>query len=381
MARPGLHVRHRALVVSLLAAAITAAPAAGAGPTRVDARAWIVENGATGEVLASYKPRRRVPIASITKLMTALVTLERAKLDDVVSVDARAAAVGESSVNLRAGERVTVRDLLEAALIQSANDAAYALAVHVGRGSVTRFVALMNAEARRLGLTDTHFVRPDGLDAPGHVSSARDVTLLARTAMREPAVRAIVARRTAVAAGRTLYTWNDLLGRFPGVIGVKTGHTSSAGWNEVAAVRRGRLTIYAAILGSPDRAVRNAGLTRLLRFGLSRFRPVAAVAAGRTYGQVAAPFGRGSVRLVAARQLVHVVRVDRPLLERVVVPTGLHLPVRRGQRLGEVRVFSSGRLLGVRDLVADRAVDRPGAVGRVRWYAGRTLDKLWGFVS
>ena len=368
------------IVVSLLAAGALAAPAPGAGPA-VQARAWVVENGANGDVLLAHHARGRVPIASITKLMTVLVARERSRLDEVVTVDPRAAAIGESSVGLRGGERVTVRDLIEAALIQSANDAAYALAAHVGRSDVARFVALMNAEAKRLGLSDTHFVRPDGLDAPGHVSSARDVTELARRAMRDPFVRSVVRRRTAVAAGRTLYTWNDLLGRFPGLVGVKTGHTGAAGWNEVAAVRRGPLTLYAAILGSPSRETRNADLTELLRYGLSRYRVVEAVTAGRVYARASAPYGRDPVPLVVRRTLVPLVRVDRPLVERVVAPTAVDLPVHAGQRLGEVRVYGGGRLLGRTPLVAAHSVSRPGLGGRVGWYAGRTLHHLGGLVS
>src|SRR2546430_10944574 len=111
--------------------------------------------------------------------MTALLTLEGARLRDVVTVRRSAAGVGESSIHLRTGERLTIRDLLEGALIQSANDAADALADHVGRGSTARFVGLMNRRAHALGLAGTHFVRPDGLDAAGHVSTARDVTRLA----------------------------------------------------------------------------------------------------------------------------------------------------------------------------------------------------------
>ena len=135
-------------------------------------------------MLAQRSPNRRVPIASITKLMTVLVALEHAELDDVRRRSPSASAVGESTINLRAGERITVRDLVEAALVQSANDAAWALAMHVGDGDVSAFVRMMNAKARALGLTGTHFVRPDGLDVPGHLSTARDVTLLARVAMR-----------------------------------------------------------------------------------------------------------------------------------------------------------------------------------------------------
>ena len=235
-------------------------PALSAGPS-VHARAYLVEDGRTGEVLLAHNPGERVPIASLTKMMTVLLTLERSRLSDMVTISPDAAAVGESSIGLRAGERISVRDLVEAALIQSANDAAWALADHVGHGSETKFVALMNRRARQLGLDDTHFVRPDGLDAPGHVSSARDVTTLARLLMQKPVVRKIVAMRDATIEGdRRLHTWNDLLGVYPGVIGVKTGHTAAAGWSEVGAVRGPGVTVYATILGSPSRRVRNDGL-------------------------------------------------------------------------------------------------------------------------
>src|SRR5207247_7457461 len=175
-----------------------------------------------------------------------------------------AAAVGESTIRLRTGERLTVRDLVEAALIQSANDAAYSLAVFVGDGKLDRFIALMNLKARALGLRDTHFVRPDGLDVAGHYSSARDVTVLARAAMRIRFVRETVRQSTAtIGGGRTLHTWNDLLATFPHLLGVKTGHTTAAGWSEVAAARGRGTTIYATLLGSPSRSERNGDLAHL----------------------------------------------------------------------------------------------------------------------
>ena len=154
-----------AAVFAALALVTTAA--AVAGPPPVLARAFIVENPATGEVLAQHGAWTRVPIASITKLMTVLVTLDHARWQDVVRVRADAAAVGESTVHLRAGERIRVGDLVKAALIQSANDAAVALADYVGHGDRSAFVAMMNAKARELGLERTHFIRPDGLDVRG----------------------------------------------------------------------------------------------------------------------------------------------------------------------------------------------------------------------
>jgi D-alanyl-D-alanine carboxypeptidase (penicillin-binding protein 5/6) len=368
-------------VVVAAAALALAAPALGAAP-QVSGRAWIVENGSTGEVLLAHNARARVPIASITKLMTVLLTLEHAHLNSVVVVSPQAAAVGESSAGLVAGERLTVRDLLNAALVASANDAADALASYVGRGSETSFVSLMNARARRLGLRSTHYVRPDGLDAPGHVSSARDVTYLARLLMHRPAIRQIVRQRAAtIAGGRVLHTWNDLLYSYPGIFGVKTGHTSAAGWNEVAAARRGGVSIYATLLGSPDRSTRNRDLAKLLDWGFSRYERVRPVVGGRAYAQAKLEYGRRPLALVAARSFRPFVRVDRPLVRRLVYPDTARLPVSRGQSLGQVRVYQEGRLLGVVPLVAARSVSSPGIAGRTAWYAGRTLRNVAGWFS
>lgn len=354
-------------LVAVAAALVLAAPAS-AVPPDVNASAYLVENGATGEVLAGYRANARVPVASITKLMTVLVALELARPDDVLVAPPSAAAIGESTIHLRAGEHVTVRDLVEASLIQSANDAAWALAANIGKGDVDSFVAMMNGKARALGLNDTHFVRPDGLDVPGHVSSARDVTLLARVAMRNPLIRSIVDDRTAtIAGGRRLHTWNDLLGSFPGTIGVKTGHTAAAGWSQVAAVTAPGFVLYATILGSPTRAQRNTDLVELLRWGLSIHRAVEVVSTSRAYARMEIGYGRERLEIVAARRVVRAVRVDRPLREVVVAPMSVRLPVVKGERLGTVRVFDGVRLVASAPLVASRSSERPGLLSRAWW--------------
>ena len=359
----------------LAAAAQASAPGLPSAPA-VDARAYLVVDARTGDVLASSNAHARLPIASITKLMTVLVALQHHKLSDVVTVDARAAAVGESRIPLSGGDRLTVRDLVEAALIQSANDAADALALSVSP-DYPSFARLMNDEAEKLGLRQTHFVRPDGLDAPGEYSSAADVTKLARDLMRIRFVRETVRMETAtIAGGRVLHTWDDLLGVLPGVLGVKTGHTSAAGWCQVAAVRGRGVTVYVTMLGSPSRSVRNTGLESLLEWGLAQFRIVSAVQSGRTYADVALPFGRRPVGLVAARPLAVVVRLGRPLTERVTAVVAAPLPVRRGAVLGRVQVWQGRKLLGTRPLVADRDVGRPSLAGRLRFYAGKTLHHL-----
>jgi serine-type D-Ala-D-Ala carboxypeptidase (penicillin-binding protein 5/6) len=380
-------VRRLASLLAVLAALVGTASAAAADLPPVEAEAVILANGATGEILYERNADRRRAIASITKLMTAIVALERSRPGERVTVGPLAPTVGESSIGLRAGERLTVRDLLAAVLIQSANDAAFALAGHAGPGGLRGFIRLMNAEARELGLGDTHFVRPDGLDTPGHYSTARDVLALARAAMRRPLIRQLV-RRTGgrIAGGRELFAWNDLLGDYAGLIGVKTGHTDQAGWSQVAAARRDGTVIYAVILGSPSRAERNADLAELLDWGFDQYVRARVVEERRTYATTEIPFGDGDVvELVPARSADAVVRVGRPLTERVTAPQLVELPVRRGQELGEVRVFEGGRLVATRPLVAAEDVGEPGFTAKVGWYAGRTLaeagDMLGGVLG
>lgn len=367
---------------SSLAALVLAGAAHAAPPRLTDARAWYVVNASNGEVLAQHDADASVPIASITKLMTVLVALQHLKPTDIVTVTAEAAAVGEERIPLRAGQQISVLDLLEGALIQSANDAADALAAGAAGGDIPTFVGWMNERARQLGLRHTHFARPDGLDAPDHVSSARDVARLAQIAMHSPLVRRIVALRTATIENGTfaLHTWNDLLGVFPGLIGVKTGHTGEAGWCEVAAARRPGYTIYAVILGSPTRSQRNADLARLLSYGVSAYKTVHLVRA-RVYAAASAPYGRKPVDLVVTKPLVEVVRVGRPLVERIIAPTAVSLPVERGQTLGKVQVWQGSKLLGSRPLRAARSIAKPGAMGRLGWYAGRTMHHLAGLIG
>jgi serine-type D-Ala-D-Ala carboxypeptidase (penicillin-binding protein 5/6) len=360
-------------------AALALASPAHAAPAGIDARAYLIVDGATGEVIAGRAAARPVPIASITKLMTVLVALERSRLNELATVQADATTTGGSVIGLRPGERISVRDLATAALIHSANDAAHALADHVA-GSEERFVSLMNARARALGLSETHFVRPDGLDAAGHRSSARDVTTLARVAMQKPFLRETVRRAQAtIAGGRSLYVWNDLLRTFPGLIGVKTGHTSDAGWCQVAAAQGRGVTIYATLLGGPSREERNEDLARLLRFGLSRYRVATLIPRERIYAEAGARWGRGPIELVAKQPARRAVRLGATLVERVVAPRMVALPVRKGQSLGEVRVYRGTRLVARSPLVARSTASTPGWAGRVRWYGKRMAGNVAGW--
>src|SRR4029453_2509220 len=269
----------------------------------------------------------RMPMASLTKLMTALLTMENTKKDDVVRVEGPAPSVGESTINLQAGERLKVSDLLAAALIQSANEAADARATDVG-GTVKKFVRMMNERAGELGLEHTHYVVPDGLDTPGHYSSARDTYTLARQDMKHALFRRIVARTGGqIAGGRTLYAWNDLLKTYPGAIGIKTGHTDLAGWSEIAAAERDGVTMYAVILGGPTRNRRNRDLGELLDWGFGHYGRVQVIARAKPYAEGAVPFSADQGALVAEDRVRVTVPLDHTLVEKVVAPETLDLPV------------------------------------------------------
>jgi len=369
------------IALAMLVAGSVGSGAAAAPPPPVSAQAYFVRSGVDDAVLASRAAATPRPIASITKLMAVLVALDHLALDDTVVVPRSATRIGEATINLRAGERVTVRELVQGALIPSANDAATALALAAADGSLSRFVSWMNVKARRLGLADTHFENPHGLDVRGHASSARDVVTLLQAALANPTIRSYAGTERAELAGHgEVETTDDLLSRFGPLVAGKTGHTNGAGWSEVAEARAGAVTVFASVLGEPTREQRNADLEALLTWGLAQYRRVRTIDAARVYAMAPAPYGRPAVPLVAAGSAVRLQRVGVPLVEQVVAPSEVTLPVRRGERLGEVRIFERGRLVARRPLLAARSVARPGALGRARWYATRTLHHLAALV-
>lgn len=369
------------LVTLVLTAGLAAVGRASAGAPVVQADAYVLTSSVDGTTLAAREPDTPRAMASITKLMTALVARRSSQLDDVVVVPGAAVAVGESSLGLRAGQRVSVRDLLIGTLVPSANDAATALASYAGGGSVERFVARMNATARALGLDDTRYRNPHGLDEPGHVSTARDSLKLLRVALRDPFIRRYAGAATAVLSdGRSVESTDNLIGLVPGFVGGKTGHTDDAGWSQTALARRGAVTVGATVLGAPSESARDADLAALLRFGLASYRSSRVVDPHRGYASVDVGWGIRPLALVAPAALVAPVSTRRPLVERVVAPLVVRLPVRQGQRLGTVVVLDGQRVVARSPLVAARAIDRPGTLARARFVLTRTVEHLVGWL-
>ena len=212
----------------------------------VSAAAAVLMDADTGEILFEKNADRRMLIASTTKILTALVVLEHARLDEVVTIQPRHMAEG-SSMYLKPGETLTVETLLYGLLLCSGNDAAVALADHCG-GSVARFVGWMNETAQRIGMTGSSFANPNGLDDEQHYSTARDMALLAAYAARNPTFVRLCSTRSVTVGGRTMTNHNKLLQSVEGCIGMKTGYTKAAGRTLVSCVRRDGRTLVAVTL-------------------------------------------------------------------------------------------------------------------------------------
>jgi serine-type D-Ala-D-Ala carboxypeptidase (penicillin-binding protein 5/6) len=369
----------RGLAVAV-AALLLSGPAYAAAPA-VQAHAYVVQSSVDGHTLAARDADAPRAMASITKLMTALVAVERLSLDEVVTVPAAATRIGESTLDLRPGQRLTVRDLVIGTLVPSANDAATALAIAAG-GSVPHFVALMNQKARALGLDGTSYRNPHGLDEPGHVSTARDSAVLLRAALRVPTIRRYAGvTRATLSGGRVVQSTDNLVGSFSGFVAGKTGHTALAGWSQVAFARLGAVGVTVAVLGSTGEAQRDRDLEALLRFGLASYRASQVVDPARTYALVPVGWGEKPIRVVAPRQIVRPTPTGRSLVERIVVPAVAALPVSAGQQLGTLVVRDGSRIVARSPLVAAEARQDPGLARKAEWVARRTVHHLVGLVS
>jgi D-alanyl-D-alanine carboxypeptidase (penicillin-binding protein 5/6) len=217
----------------------------------VTAQAAIVSDVASGQILAEKNAHQRLAPASTTKIATALVALQKGQLEEQVVVHESALIEG-AKMGLAAGQVVTLEELLYGLLLRSGNDAATAIAQHIG-GSVGGFMEMMNQEASNLGLTDTHFVNPHGLDAPDHYSSAYDLTMIARQALADPTLAEIVSTQEYTFRGHRLSNRNELLENYRGANGVKTGTTAGAGECLVASATRDGHQVLVVVLGSEDR--------------------------------------------------------------------------------------------------------------------------------
>lgn len=300
--------------------------------------------------------------------MTAYLALQQLDLDEKLKVPPYDAAPAESVAGLTTGERLTVRDLLTAMMLPSANDAAYTVAVGVA-GSEGNFVDEMNQAAADLGLDDTSYANPIGLDAIGNYSSAADLAKLATVLMEDKRFRKIVARPEATltsgATPRQVVTRNTLMLTDPSVDGIKTGHTIDAGYVLVASAKRKGVPLISAVLGASSEAGRDAASEELLDYGFSRYSEEAPFPSGAELASADVRYGDEPLALVADGTAPAPVRADQDFETRVDSPGEVEGPIAEGEKLGTVTVLLDGKPIGRVPLVAAEAIAAPTFVDKL----------------
>jgi D-alanyl-D-alanine carboxypeptidase (penicillin-binding protein 5/6) len=368
-----------AAVLALIAAPV--AQGAPAHPPSLDgAAAAILVDARDGTPLLEKDPDERRPVASTTKLMTALLTLERAPFERVFSASDYRAGAAESKIDLRPGERMRVGDLFDALMLESANDAAATLADGIS-GSRAAFVAAMNARAAELGLDDTSYANPIGLDDPLNYSSASDLATLARKLLGDRRFAQVVDSPSATlesgARPRTVANRNDLIAAVPAVDGVKTGHTSGAGYVLVgSATGSNGAQVVSVVLGEPSEAARDADSLALLRYGLAQYRRVPVLREGREVGRAAVAYRDETVPLEPARSAFVTARRDQRIVERIDAPDELHGEIAAETRVGTVVVSRDGKVVRRVPLLVGEQVPGAGPLRRLASVLGISLTAL-----
>ncbi|HEY9720482.1 MAG TPA: D-alanyl-D-alanine carboxypeptidase family protein [Oscillatoriaceae cyanobacterium] len=351
-------------LLSCLAPVAAAQAEAYPAPPPLKATTACVIDADSGQMLWGWNEHARRPMASTTKIMTTLLACESGKLDDVVTISKRAASVGEASIYLQAGEKLTLRQLVYGALLASGNDAAWAIAEYVGGGDVNKFIGMMNQRAQELGLKDTHYNSPNGLPTPDHYSSSYDLCALLRVASQDPDWEQIATTKfkklpyCGKPDGRVLRNHNRLLWTYPYAGGGKTGYTDKAGPCFTGTANKGDRHVVEAVM---DDLQMWADSQKLLAYGLNNFDKVVVARKGEVVGTVPIQSGYNRVVEVVAPQDVSVTlprgTAEKASLQQVwQLPDQMSAPINQNQQVGQLVVRDGNQVLTKVPLVAAEAV-------------------------
>ncbi|HEX9061872.1 MAG TPA: D-alanyl-D-alanine carboxypeptidase family protein [Clostridia bacterium] len=326
------------------AASLKTGPASPGLPS-VSAGAAILMDMNSGRVMYDKNARSRRPMASTTKIMTAILAIEKGNLNDVVTVSRRAASVGGSTIDLKAGQKISLRELLYGLMLNSGNDAAIAIAEHIG-GSVDGFSQMMNQKASEIGAYDSNFKSPHGLDVEGHYSTAYDLALMARYALNNPVFSKIVSTKVTSISTRGLANTNEMLSIYPGADGVKTGYTGQAGRCLVTSVTRNNWKLISVVLNCASREARAGSSKAILDYGYNNFKPVTLLKEGEYIKDIPVLRGKpGNVCLYAEEGISMPLREDEmSALKKIYdIPENVNAPVGGGMVIGTVRFVVGGK--------------------------------------
>ena len=347
-----------------MAVAVFLAAALPFSANAISAQKAILMDGNTGRILYEKSANSRSLIASTTKIMTALVVCEQCNVLDRMRIPAEAVGIEGSSMYLQEGEILTIQDLLYGMMLHSGNDAATALAIYCG-GTLEGFAQLMNDKAYSLGMTNSHFVNPHGLDAPEHYSTAHDLAILATEAMKNPVFASTVSAKIVTAGNRRLTNHNKLLWRVEGANGVKTGYTKAAGRILVSGAKRDGRQLIAVTIDAPSDWSDHAGM---LEEGFSRYMQRKLISKGEVLGTTEVAWGTcETVSLVASQDFFWAMAQGE--IVSIVLPGNgfVYAPICKGQWAGNAHILVDGECVGTIELEFGATAEQAKEQKRTIW--------------
>lgn len=377
-------------IVFLLVFLLCQVSRAWAGEPQINGETAVLIDAKSAKVLYGKEENKRMYPASTTKILTALIALERADLQDVVTIGPNPSKAGGTSIWLQEGEKLTLEELLYALLLNSANDAGVAIAEHIA-GSVEAFAELANNRAKELGARNTHFVNPHGMPNKDHYSAAYDLALIGRAAMQNAKFRTIVSTvhhqvpRADPEAQKYLFNHNKLIWSeqfgYKGATGIKTGYTVEAGQCIVASAERNGQELIAVVLRS-EGSNTWTDATKLLDYGFANFTTHQLISRGKIMANLPVQYGKGTIDLLAKEDFFYTftkqssanLQVSTEPVEEVIAP------VTKGQVLGAVVIRDGEKEVGRVDLVATQAVERDWQAllkSRAKWLIPSLVVLLW----
>ncbi len=350
---------------------IIKAGAKGEPDLEIKAESYILIDSNSGQILYQYNAQSKRPIASTTKIMTALVVLEENDFKDKVKISKKAEITGESEIYLKENQEVSVKDLLYSLLLESANDASIALAEHVA-GNVDNFVKKMNNKAKNIGATDTHFANPHGLPGEDHYSTAYDLAVISRFALKNPKFVKIVSTEfynfKIDNRNISLENRNKLIGMVPYINGIKTGHTFSSGYCLVASAQKNNLNLISVVLKSPMEEVLFQNSREILDYGFENYKKTKVINKGEAYQKFKVPEFIDKYGFLVANNeffLTTTGKDDKNVKIKIREPKKIKLPIKKGQKLAVAEIYYGQKLEGRVDLVTEKEYRKPNLKERI----------------
>lgn len=331
-------------------------------PPRIIGEACILMDVKTGQILYEKSAKKKMDPASTTKIITAIVALEKGRMEEVITVGAQPPTIEGSNINLREGEELTLVQMLYGLLLNSGNDVAVAIAEYIG-GNVPTFTKLMNQKAKEIGAEDTYYVNPHGLTDNNHKTTAYDLALISRYALLNlPEFREIVSTKykeipQSDYLNRQLENTNRLLWSYEGADGVKTGYTTSAGRNLVASATRDGWQLLAVVLKSGWDDIWSDAAS-LLNYGFDNFQPVQLIEKGKVVCTEEVRYGNSDLKIKALQDFSGILPKSIPITQKVTLEESLTAPIKSGTVLGKLEFHQEDKSIGCVDLVAGENVKR-----------------------